>query len=156
MSFSGAISMMSDTSRLQVIHLAGVKDYDILNKRYRDLNTKAKLFTFLKEMQYAYSAADLVISRAGATTVAELMSFRLPAIIVPYPFAYKHQLGNALVLERMGSAVIINDNELDADILRRTLLDFINNPGEISLMRSHYDGVRGPDANTLLVEAALS
>jgi UDP-N-acetylglucosamine--N-acetylmuramyl-(pentapeptide) pyrophosphoryl-undecaprenol N-acetylglucosamine transferase len=156
MSFLKAVSMIGGACRMQVIHLTGVNDYDILNKSYGGINTKAKLFTFLKEMQYAYSAADLVISRAGATTVSELISFRLPAIIVPYQFAYKHQLSNAQVLERMGTAIIINDNELDAGILRRTLLDFMNNPRKIDLMRSRYDGVLVPDANTLLVDAAIS
>ena len=156
LSFLEAVSMMSDTSRVQIIHLTGLKDYALLDKRYKDLKIRIKLFTFLKEMHYAYSVSDLVVSRAGATTVAELIFFRLPAIIIPYPFAYKHQVGNAEVLERMGSAIVIKDNELDANILRRTLDDFINNTDKINLMRSHYDEAPRANANDLLADAVIS
>lgn len=173
MCFLNAISMIPDKSKFQVIHIAGVKDYALLDKGYKDLfrlslrsntasdegrnlNLKVKLFSFLEDMQYAYSICDLAICRAGATTIAELISFGLPAIIVPYPFAYSHQMDNAKVLEEKGCAIVIEDHRLDADILRRLLDDLMNNPDKIKLMRSHYEGLRKYNANDLLVDEVLS
>jgi len=155
-SFLEAVSKMADTSCFQVIHLTGSGDLDLLNKGYKDLSIKVKLFTFLKEMQYAYSASNLALCRAGATTITELTFFRLPAIIVPYPFAYKHQLSNAKTLERMGTAILIKDDELDGNILREAFGDFINNPDKINFMRSRYKETTTHNANALLIDAALS
>ena len=126
--FLKAISDFPDKSKLQIIHIAGSSDYDLLEKGYRDSGLSYRLFHFLKEMQYAYSACDFAISRAGATTIAELMNFSVPAIMVPYPFAYAHQLGNAKVLGNLGSAIVIGDEKLDSAEFKRILIGLINNP----------------------------
>jgi len=153
--FFKAISTMNEKRNIQVIHLAGQKDYESLRLNYKGVHVEVKLFSFLRSMQYAYSASDLVICRAGATTITEIQSFGLPAIIVPYPYAYKHQLNNALVLKKMGTAIIIEDHELDAGMLRQVISELINHPEKISAMRSRYHNILKPSANDLLVDAAL-
>jgi len=154
--FLKAISKIPDKPRLQVIHLTGAKDYDLLNKNYKDLNIEFRLFDFLEAMQYAYSASDLVISRAGATTITEIIFFGLPAIIIPYPFAYKHQAANAEVLRRLGSGIIIQDEELDSDILGKNIEELINNTEKINVMRSSYGNSSWVNTNDLLVSVVLS
>ena len=154
--FLKTISAVSDKRKLQIIHLAGFGDYDLLKDEYKNLNISIRLFEFLEAMQYAYSASDLVVSRAGATTITEIIFFKLPAIIIPYPYAYQHQASNAEILERIGSAIIIQDHQLNTDILRKTIDSLINNSDRIKMMRSSYDKVSRPDANDLLVEIALS
>ncbi len=154
--FLRAMSNISDKFKFQIIHLAGHLDYDLLKESYRGLNTDIQLFRFLKPMQYAYSACDLVVSRGGASTIAEIIFFKLPAIIIPYPFAYKHQTANAKVLEKMGSAIIINDNELDKDTFKVNLEKLLNNPERIKAMRLCYDSVSRVNINDLLVNAVLS
>lgn len=154
--FLKAVSSKASGPRIQVVHLSGVKDLDFLKQGYRDLNLDARLFSFLKDMHYAYSAADLLVSRCGATTIAEAMFFRLPALIVPYPFAYAHQLKNAQVLAELGCALIIKDSELDTDKLRQVLAGLLNNPDKISLMRYNYNNIPQPDAGNLLVGQAMS
>lgn len=154
--FLRAISTMSDKLGFQVIHLAGRRDYDLLQYSYKDLNINSRLFSFFQSMEYAYSASDLVISRAGASTIAEIIFFGLPAIIIPYPFAYKHQMANAGALEKIGSAIIIKDNELDGDILRQIIESLINNPQRIKNMRSRYDSLLRADANTIFTDNVLS
>lgn len=154
--FLNASSKFADKSKYQVIHLSGLKDYDTLNQGYKKLNINYKLFGFLNEMEYAYSASDLVISRAGATSIAEIIYFELPAVLLPYPFAYEHQLKNAEVLEENGCAIVIAAQQLDADILVRIVEDFINNPGKISLMRSNYSNMPKVNACDLLINEALS
>lgn len=154
--FLNALSMISNKLKLQIVHLSGIKDYDLLTRRYKDLDVSVKLFSFLEAMQYAYSACDLILSRAGATTVAEIIYFGLPAIIVPYPYAYKHQLSNAKILENKGCALIIPDSQLSAQVLKKTIEGFLNNPGTLNEMRSRYNGFARLNASSMLVEQALS
>jgi len=154
--FLRVLSAMPDRSSFQVIHLAGAQDYDLLKNSYKDLNINFRLFNFLDSMQYAYSACDLVVSRAGATTIAEIIFFGLAAIIIPYPFAYRHQIANAKVLQTIGSGIIIQDNELDSNILSKNIENLINSPERLKTMRSHYNNIARLDANGLLAEAVLS
>jgi len=154
--FLKAIAAISDKFKIQIIHLAGALDCGLLEQSYRDLNTDIKLFRFLDSMQYAYSASDLVVSRGGASTITEFIFFKLPAIIIPYPFAYKHQAANAKVLEKAGSAIIIKDNELDADILKESIEELLNNPDRIKTMRACYDSFLWFNINDLLIDEALS
>jgi len=154
--FLRAVSVIPDKSRFQVVHLTGLADYDLLENSYGDLNINSRLFNFLGPMQYAYSVCDLVVSRTGATTIAEIILFGLAAILIPYPFAYRHQIANAKVLQTIGSGIIIQDSELDSDILRENIENLINNPERIKAMRSSYDNIPRLNANDLLAEAALS
>ncbi|MCU0651916.1 MAG: undecaprenyldiphospho-muramoylpentapeptide beta-N-acetylglucosaminyltransferase [Candidatus Omnitrophica bacterium] len=140
------IGFIPQKNKLQVIHLCGSKDYSRLKESYAGLGIEYKLFDFLQPMEYAYSAADLIISRAGATTIAEIMFFALPAVIIPYPYAYQHQLNNALVLERAGAALIIKDEELSLGQLKRMVLPLIDNQVSLSKMRGAYYGLSIPDA----------
>ncbi|MDI6605755.1 MAG: undecaprenyldiphospho-muramoylpentapeptide beta-N-acetylglucosaminyltransferase [Candidatus Omnitrophota bacterium] len=153
--FFKAISTVPDKSRLQVIHIAGERDRAALERSYKEIALNARIFAFLKQMQYAYSICDLVVSRAGATAISELIFFRVPAIIIPYPFAYKHQFGNAEILEKMGTAVVIKDDQLDAARLRQALDGLMHNPERLALMRSYYSGALEANANDLLTQEAL-
>jgi UDP-N-acetylglucosamine--N-acetylmuramyl-(pentapeptide) pyrophosphoryl-undecaprenol N-acetylglucosamine transferase len=106
-------------------------------------------------MQYAYSIADLVISRAGATTIAELQKFCIPAILIPYPFAYAHQLNNARVLEDLGAALIIREEPLIAEKLVGKLFEFLASPQKLAVMRQAYAKNQVFDAVKLLTNAVL-
>lgn len=154
--FLRAVSAISDKSGFQVIHLAGPRDHDLLKDGYRALNINFHLFNFLEPMQFAYSACDLVVSRAGAATVAEIILFGLAAIIIPYPFAYMHQTSNARVLENIGSGIIIQDNALSSDMLSKNIEHLLNNPERLKAMRSCYNNFSFPNANDLLADAVLS
>lgn len=154
--FLNALSMLSDRPKLQIIHLTGQSDYNLLKESYKDLNINARLFSFLNPMHYAYSACDLVVSRAGATTIAEIIFFKLPAIVIPYPFAYEHQISNAAVLESKGCVIIIKDYELDANTLRNILEKLVNHPDKIEMMHSGYDNMPGLNASDLLISQVLS
>lgn len=156
MGFLKAMALLKDTSKLQVIHLAGSGSYEGVRQAYSKVKIEARVFGFFSAMEQAYSAADLVIARSGATTVAELVFFGLPAIFSPYPYAYNHQLENARVLKEKGCAVVIDDAELDKDIFRQTLDALINEPARLEAMRSGFKDLTNPDAAVLLAEAALS
>jgi UDP-N-acetylglucosamine--N-acetylmuramyl-(pentapeptide) pyrophosphoryl-undecaprenol N-acetylglucosamine transferase len=152
-----AISALSESLQLQVIHLAGQGGgVELITARYRSLGIEARVFDFLDSMGQAYSAADVAISRAGATTVTELILFNLPAILIPYPYAYQHQFANARVLADSGCALVIRDEELDGEVLGQALNSVARNSQMLGSMRAQYRAFGHNNADQLLVEEVES
>lgn len=151
-----ALSIYQMKPDLQIIHISGMPDYAWLKDGYARTTLFYKLFDFLPEMQYAYSAADLVICRAGATTIAELGRFRVPAILVPYPFAYAHQLANAQVLTSIGAAEILFDADLSAPKLKQRLHEYFCNQEKLKVMQKAYQELPVWDSTTMLADEVLS
>ena len=80
-------------------------------------------------MEEAYSAADLVVSRAGASSLSELAMFGLPSILIPYPYATDdHQKANAEIFVRAGAAELINEREIQPEVFSSALSKWIGNP----------------------------
>ncbi len=142
--------------RLQVIHICGRRDLGDLKEKYAASGLRYQLFDFFPRMQYAYSASDLVICRAGATTIAELQKFKIPAILVPYPFAYAHQAANARVLEAFKAALVIDEQELTAERLSVEFARMPDDPQRLAQMRRGYPCQEQPDAAKLLAKEVLS
>ncbi|MDD5237305.1 MAG: UDP-N-acetylglucosamine--N-acetylmuramyl-(pentapeptide) pyrophosphoryl-undecaprenol N-acetylglucosamine transferase, partial [Candidatus Omnitrophica bacterium] len=92
-----ALNALDLEDTLQIVHLSGALDYAQLKEEYGKMKYRVHLSAFLKEMKFAYSAADLAISRSGASSINEIIYYHLPAILVPYPYAAKHQRENAKV-----------------------------------------------------------
>ena len=99
---------------LQVIHFCGQDGYQILKEQYARLGIPFALFAFFEAMERAYPVADLVIGRAGAVSVTELIRFRKPSILIPYPHAGGHQQKNAEVLAQAGAGEFIEQKDLTA------------------------------------------
>lgn len=148
-----ACGWIKDKAVFQVLHLCGSQMVKEVEGQYRTLGIQAKAVAFLNQMRYAYSAADLVISRGGAAAISEIAFFALPAIIVPYPYAKQHQLLNARVLENSGGAFIINDEELESPKMARLLESLLNNPARAKT--ADYAGFP-QDAAGRLAQAALN
>jgi UDP-N-acetylglucosamine--N-acetylmuramyl-(pentapeptide) pyrophosphoryl-undecaprenol N-acetylglucosamine transferase len=148
--------LLAERYSLQVIHSSGGKDYAAVQQQYRKARIEARVYSFLSAMQYAYSASDLVISRAGATTIAELMLFKIPALLVPYPYAYKHQLANARVLAKQGCAVLLDDAQFTGGEAREVLEKIIGNNQELEKMRNNYKGFDADKAVGRLRDAVLA
>ncbi len=140
---------------LQIIHISGVQDFAGLKAGYTVSGVTHKLFEFFPAMQYAYSAADLVICRAGATTIAELQKFSLPAVLVPYPYAGAHQAGNARVLEDIGAAEVILDADLVVEKLKDKLQEFFCDAQKLRLMRQAYQKLPVLNAAEMLAKEVL-
>ncbi len=154
--FLSSVSKTKYINNLQVIHLCGQQDGNWLSESYKNLGVDARVLGFLSQMHYAYSACELVICRSGATTITEIIFFQLPAIVIPYPFAYGHQAANARVLTDNGCAVLIKDNELNSSLLKETIESLIDDPDRIRVMRSRYKTILQPNANDLLVSQVMS
>ena len=139
----------------QVIHIAGPADYGGFKNEYAGFGFEARVFDFFSEMQYAYSAADLVVSRAGATTIAELIFFKVPAILCPYPYACAHQAANADILVKIGAAAVVKEDDLGTGKLKKEIEEAIRDPEKINRMRSAYGSLTLPAAADLLAEEVI-
>jgi UDP-N-acetylglucosamine--N-acetylmuramyl-(pentapeptide) pyrophosphoryl-undecaprenol N-acetylglucosamine transferase len=113
-----AAKLLAQEPRLQVLHQTGEKDADAVSAAYREAGLKATVLPYIHDMPAAYAAADLVISRSGATTVAELAVCNKQAILVPFPFAAdNHQEFNARTLAASGNADVVLQKDLKPETL---------------------------------------
>jgi UDP-N-acetylglucosamine--N-acetylmuramyl-(pentapeptide) pyrophosphoryl-undecaprenol N-acetylglucosamine transferase len=124
--FEEMLPDLQESLEFQIIHLTGSQDLPRLQEFYSKREIPCFLSDFLEEIDLAYSIADVVISRAGALTVTELAAFVVPAILVPYPYAGGHQKANAKVLEQIGLVRIIAQADLNAEVLRREIIDVLS------------------------------
>lgn len=105
----------------QIIHISGTLDWPVIEKAAQELPADLKAnyhaMPYSHEMGAALAAADLVLSRAGASSLGEYPFFGLPAVLVPYPYAWRYQKVNADYLVRQGAAVLLQDELLDDKLL---------------------------------------
>lgn len=148
--FAGVFKDLPWRDECQVIHLCGEADRHALEREYAGSIRSVRLIGFLREMEYAYSAADLAICRAGATTIAELAAYRLPAVLVPYPHAYGHQEFNAKVLSGKGCAVIVADGQMAGGSLRSAIEAVA---GNCAAMERSFDNMNSSVPSSLVKEA---
>jgi undecaprenyldiphospho-muramoylpentapeptide beta-N-acetylglucosaminyltransferase len=137
-------------ARLQIVHITGELDWPMVTARRNSLTaTQAEryhAYPYLhEEMGAALAAADLVVSRAGASTLGEFPLFGLPAILVPYPHAWRYQKVNADYLAQRGAAVVLEDSRL-VDELYTTICTLLDNPGKMAAMRKSMRDLARPQA----------
>jgi UDP-N-acetylglucosamine--N-acetylmuramyl-(pentapeptide) pyrophosphoryl-undecaprenol N-acetylglucosamine transferase len=141
--FLSCAAQLVSPESLQIIHITGTPDLASVGARYQELSIKSKIFAFLERIEYAYSASDLALCRAGAATISELIYFRLGALLIPYPFARRHQQANAEVLKDIGAALILPEEELNA-LKLSSLLNSIRLDAGAARMRLAYEGAGLP------------
>ena len=115
--------------RLCLVHQTGLADAAVVTQAYAQAGLQAEVLPFLHDMAERYRWADLVLCRAGASTLAELTTCGKPAILVPYPYAADdHQRHNAMALQRQGAAHVILDAELTGARLYEVLEPLLRKP----------------------------
>jgi UDP-N-acetylglucosamine--N-acetylmuramyl-(pentapeptide) pyrophosphoryl-undecaprenol N-acetylglucosamine transferase len=103
---------------IRITHQTGAKDREYVERGYRAVGFVPDVREFITDMSTAYAETDLVVCRAGATTLAELTVCKKPAILVPFPFAAdNHQVKNARSLVDAGAAVMIEEKDLTGEVL---------------------------------------
>jgi UDP-N-acetylglucosamine--N-acetylmuramyl-(pentapeptide) pyrophosphoryl-undecaprenol N-acetylglucosamine transferase len=118
-----ALSRIPPAQRPRVVHQSGAKQIDELRANYAAARVEADLTPFIEDTASAYAEADLVICRAGASTVTELAAVGAPALFVPFPFAVDdHQTTNAKFLVDAGGGWLVQQRELTPDTLATLLL----------------------------------
>jgi len=136
--------------KAQVIHITGELDWPSVEARTKSLTpeqaSRYHAFPYLhEEMGAALSAADLVVSRAGASTLGEYPLFGLPAILVPYPYAWRYQKVNADFLVERGAALLLEDARLATDLVP-TVTGLLGDPQKLASMRTAMKNQFRPQA----------
>ncbi|MEA2657794.1 MAG: UDP-N-acetylglucosamine--N-acetylmuramyl-(pentapeptide) pyrophosphoryl-undecaprenol [Candidatus Binatota bacterium] len=151
---AAALEQLTDLkAELFVTHQTGSADFAAIKEAYAALPFEAEVTPFIDQMDRAYAQADLVLCRAGATTVAELTAFGKAAILVPYPYAiYDHQRGNAQALRDRGAADIILDQELTGEILAERIRSYLSDRERIDKMAAAARSMGRPDAAARIVD----
>lgn len=143
--------------KIQFLHQTGERDYESVREAYRKSGFKGTVAPFIYQMAEAYAAADMVISRAGATTLAELTALGKPSLLVPYPHsAGRHQEFNAIKLREMGAAFVVFDNEMSGEVLAKHILEMFGNASVGKEMQRASRGLGRPEACARIVDIALS
>jgi UDP-N-acetylglucosamine--N-acetylmuramyl-(pentapeptide) pyrophosphoryl-undecaprenol N-acetylglucosamine transferase len=142
---------------VQLLLLAGNAHADAIRSAIGDApRVPVRVLPFLARMELAYAAADLVVCRAGATTVAEVAACGIPSVLVPYPYATGgHQEANARALHRAGAARVLLDDALDGPVLAERVDALLEDAGALKAMRTRALAWSRPDAAAALAREVL-
>lgn len=139
--------------RIQVMHIAGEDDCKKIESGYRNIGDLSyKVYPFFSDIGAAYSAADIAIARAGASTIFELCSHKVPAILIPYPFASGHQVENAKFLSERNAAILIEEKNLSRESLKYAVLKLLEDANLRRLMRRRLENLAASDAAQKLAD----
>ncbi len=139
---------------VQFILQTGREDFDGVRATVEAEQLPAKVLPFLTRIHMAYAAADLVVSRSGAMTLAEIAASGTPAILVPYPYAaHDHQVVNAANLVERGAAAMIPDRELTGERLAQEIAHWLSDRQGLSRMSANARKFARPDAAEKIVQA---
>ena len=160
--FNGAVSgaLLRLTERVNVVHVTGEAGYAAAladrEKLPARLRTRYRPYPFLRDdMPAALAAADLVVGRAGSSTLAEVTAFGLPMVVVPYPHAAGHQRANARVLVEAGGAMLVEDDAFDADALLDSAA-ILEHPATHDRMAAASRALGRPGAAAAVAELVLA
>jgi UDP-N-acetylglucosamine--N-acetylmuramyl-(pentapeptide) pyrophosphoryl-undecaprenol N-acetylglucosamine transferase len=153
-----ALNHMSDLKEsIQFLHQTGDRDYENIRESYRKAGVKGTVAPFIYQMAEAYAVADLVISRAGATTLAEITALGKPAVLIPYPHAAgRHQEFNAMKLREMGAAHVLLESEMKGETIAKLIREMYKNDSARAEMKRASMGLGRPDACGRIVDIAMS
>jgi UDP-N-acetylglucosamine--N-acetylmuramyl-(pentapeptide) pyrophosphoryl-undecaprenol N-acetylglucosamine transferase len=141
---------------LQVIHQTGESDMAAVAKHYADCAVKARVEPFFRDMAEIYRQADLLVSRAGATTLAEAAVAGIPALLIPYPFAAdNHQEKNAAHYVAGGGARQFREAELTPELLAENIAGLFADPAALAAMARAMARLAIPDAAQRIVTCCL-
>lgn len=148
-----AVRLLAGRDDLQVLLITGPAHHaEVIRMLPATDGLLVVAFPFVERMEHAYAAADLVVARAGASTVAELTVCGLPALLVPYPYATgRHQEANARALERAGGASVLLDDQIDGRGLAERI-DALLVPERLSAMAERSSAFGRPDAATAVAD----
>ena len=140
----------------RLIHQTGQADREQVANFYAQLGAEAEVSAFIRDMAGVYSQADLAVSRAGATTCAELAAMGLPALLIPYPFAADdHQVTNGKYYVNGGGCRLLPESGLTGEILAGAISEHLRNRAELHTMAANMKAMAMPDATERIVDACI-
>ena len=149
-----ALAVLRERGRqLRVIHQTGTDDYAAIKEAYEQKGLKAEVSAFIKDMAWAYQQADLAVSRAGASTLAELAALGMPSILIPFPLAANnHQETNATLLVRAGGAEMIPQKDLNGPVLADAIEKYLKDPQALKQMGVRAASIGKRDAVQIIMD----
>lgn len=151
--FIDALPHLRHGHRIRILHQTGAEDRDQVAAVYQNAGIKAEVNDFFHDMASRYCQADLVVCRAGATTVAELTALGKAALLIPYPFAAdNHQEHNARALVDRGAAQMMLQDNLSGATLAERLDQLAAAPGQLAAMASRARRLGNPGAARTIVD----
>ncbi|UCD87123.1 MAG: undecaprenyldiphospho-muramoylpentapeptide beta-N-acetylglucosaminyltransferase [Desulfobacterales bacterium] len=148
-----ALDHLKSPAKMTFIHQTGAEDVTWVARAYEDRRIKARVEPFFEDMAGPYNTADLVVCRAGATTVSELMALGKPAIFVPFPFAANnHQELNARYVANAGGAEVILEKDLNGAVLAAKLDHYASHHSALQDMKNRTLALARPDAADVIVD----
>jgi UDP-N-acetylglucosamine--N-acetylmuramyl-(pentapeptide) pyrophosphoryl-undecaprenol N-acetylglucosamine transferase len=149
--------LAASASGVTITHQTGERDHEMVRDAYREAGQEARVEPFLHSMDQEMGAADVVVSRAGATTLAELAAAARPAILVPLPTATDdHQRRNAVAFVTAGAAVMVEQRELTGDRLAAEILGLAFDGNRRRALGEGAHRLARPDAAKVIVDRALT
>jgi UDP-N-acetylglucosamine--N-acetylmuramyl-(pentapeptide) pyrophosphoryl-undecaprenol N-acetylglucosamine transferase len=144
---------------LVIVHVAGRAEADDVRRALSDAGGDGvgrwRVLDYLDDMGSALAGCDVVVARAGATSIAEITALGVPAVLVPYPYATDdHQTGNARALASNGAAVVMADAELDSQRFGDELVGLLSDEGSRATMAAASRALGRPDAAARVVALA--
>jgi len=139
---------------LRITHQTGEKDQALVRDAYRAAGFQAQVTNFIDNMSAAYGAADLVICRAGATTIAEITACGKACVFIPFPYATDdHQRKNAESLVNEGAGLMIVEDDLTGELLAKEILELMNDPVRLAAVERNARSLAQLDAAQAIVAA---
>jgi UDP-N-acetylglucosamine--N-acetylmuramyl-(pentapeptide) pyrophosphoryl-undecaprenol N-acetylglucosamine transferase len=147
-----SLDFLSEKENWQLLWQTGESDFVLVSEKVKEKKIKCAVLPFIEDMKSAYAASDLVVSRAGALTLAEITSCGKPSLLIPYPFATAdHQRYNAEALQKEGAAEVILQRDLTGEILAQNLFSLLSDEEKLKRMGEQSRKMGKPDAASLLV-----
>jgi UDP-N-acetylglucosamine--N-acetylmuramyl-(pentapeptide) pyrophosphoryl-undecaprenol N-acetylglucosamine transferase len=149
-------SLAKAAPELQCIHLTGPRDTQKVSAAYAAAGLQAQVHAFFAEMDVALGAATVAISRAGASSLAELAAMRVPSVLVPYPAATdNHQFYNARAFEQVGAARLLEQKTSTPDTLGKMIVELLRNGPAREQVQAALAQWHAPHAAEQIAEAIL-
>jgi len=149
--------LLADHPTLRVIHQTGERDYEEVVAAYRNAGpppAQVEVVPFLFDVPRAFRQADLIVSRSGATTVAEITACGKPSLLIPFPHAiHGHQERNARILEQARAATVILDAGLTGELLAAAITALLADPGRLGEMGRRSKALGRADSAERIVMA---
>jgi UDP-N-acetylglucosamine--N-acetylmuramyl-(pentapeptide) pyrophosphoryl-undecaprenol N-acetylglucosamine transferase len=151
-----ALPHLPGPDRLRIVHQTGPAMRDEVEAAYRGAGREAEVVAFLDDMERRFGEADIVLSRSGATTCAELTVAGKAAILVPFALAADdHQRTNARALEAAGAARVLEEKDLSGESLAAAVRAIVLEPGRIATMEEAARRIGRPDAAARVAELLI-
>ena len=148
-----ALEYLESRENIVLVHQTGEQDETQVKQRYDEYGIENDTRAFFKDMARQYQNADLIICRAGATTVAEIKAVGKGVIFIPFPFAAdNHQVLNARSLEKAGAAEMILEKDLSGNVLAERIDYYVQRPEELQQMALRSRDLGRVDAAAMIVD----